>query len=130
MYKQNKMLKNKDYANNPQTTEETKNFWWVVSSTSKDVLHRVFGNVFKNIKLACNQKNFFSKILSDLKQNRSLKENIVARNIRRSLLLAGRTTHTFSATELRLSGARYSRLTQRHLIKLCSYLFIQSSTHW
>jgi hypothetical protein len=80
------------------------------------------------MKLACKQRDVFSKILSDLKQDLSVKDNIGVRDIRRSLLLAGRTTPTFSATELGLPGTMYSRLTQRHLIKLCSYLISQVPT--
>lgn len=94
------------------------------------MLHRVFGNVFTKHETCLQAEGrLLQKILSDLKQDRSVKEKIVARNIRRSLLLAGKTTHTFSATELGLPGTTYSGLTQRRLIKLCSYLIFQSGTH-
>jgi predicted nuclease of predicted toxin-antitoxin system len=62
------MLKNKDYVNKPQTTEETEeSIWWIISNISQEVLRRVLWNVLTKCETCLEQRDVISKISSDLK---------------------------------------------------------------
>jgi len=59
MYKQNKILKNKDYVNNPQTTEETKSFDESFQALPKTFFIKYSEMCLENMKLACKQRDVF-----------------------------------------------------------------------